>query len=44
MLKDGGSVQNLPDNILSQENKELFLTFSEINQLELVRQSAIRHR
>tara|TARA_B100000214_G_scaffold320054_1_gene255051 strand:+ start:552 stop:2264 length:1713 start_codon:yes stop_codon:yes gene_type:complete len=44
MLKDGGSVQNLPDNILSQENKELFLTFSEINQLELVRQSAIRQR
>ena len=44
MLKDGGSVQNLPDNILSQENKELFFTFSEINQLELVRQSAIRQR
>ena len=44
MLKDGGSVQNLPDNILSQETKELFFTFSEINQLELVRQSAIRQR
>ena len=44
VLKDGGSVQNLPDNILSQENKELFFTFSEINQLELVRQSAIRQR
>ena len=44
MLADGGSVQNLPDNVLSPEDKELFLTFSEINQLELVRQSAIRQR
>ena len=44
MLADGGSVQNLPDNILSPEDKELFLTFSGINQLELVRQSAIRQR
>ena len=44
MLVDGGSVQNLPDNILSPQDKELFLTFSEINQLELVRQSAIRQR
>ena len=44
MLQEGGSVQNLPDTILSPEDKELFLTFSEINQLELVRQSAIRQR
>jgi ribonucleoside-diphosphate reductase alpha chain len=44
MLQDGGSVQNLPDNILSPDEKELFLTFSEINQLELVRQAAIRQR
>lgn len=44
MLADGGSVQNLPDNILSKEEKELFLTFPEINQLELVRQAAIRQR
>jgi ribonucleoside-diphosphate reductase alpha chain len=44
MLQDGGSVQNLPDSILSPEDKELFLTFSEINQLELVRQAAIRQR
>ena len=44
MLGDGGSTQNLPDNILSPEEKELFLTFSEINQLELVRQAAIRQR
>lgn len=44
MLADGGSTQNLPDNILSPEEKELFLTFPEINQLELVRQAAIRQR
>ena len=44
MLADGGSAQNLPDNVLSPADKELFLTFSEINQLELVRQAAIRQR
>ena len=44
MLADGGSAQNLPDNVLSPSDKELFLTFSEINQLELVRQAAIRQR
>lgn len=44
MLADGGSVQNLSDNVLSPEEKELFLTFPEINQLELVRQAAIRQR
>ena len=44
MLADGGSAQNLPDSVLSPEEKELFLTFPEINQLELVRQAAIRQR
>jgi ribonucleoside-diphosphate reductase alpha chain len=44
MLADGGSVQNLPDTILSPDEKEMFLTFPEINQLELVRQAAIRQR
>ena len=44
MLQDGGSVQNLPDSVLSPSEKELFLTFPEINQLELVRQAAIRQR
>ena len=44
MLADGGSSQNLPDNVLTPEEKELFLTFPEINQLELVRQAAIRQR
>jgi ribonucleoside-diphosphate reductase alpha chain len=44
MLAEDGSVQNLPDHVLSKEEKELFLTFPEINQLELVRQAAIRQR
>ena len=44
MLQDGGSVQNLPDEILTPDEKELFLTFPETNQLELVRQAAIRQR
>jgi len=44
MLQDGGSVQNLPDSVLTPSEKELFLTFPEINQLELVRQAAIRQR
>ena len=44
MLEDGGSVQNLPDNVLTPDEKELFLTFPEINQLELIRQAAIRQR
>jgi len=44
MLADNGSVLGLPDNVLSPDEKELFLTFPEINQLELVRQAAIRQR
>ena len=44
MLQDGGSAQGIPDKVLSPQEKELFLTFSEINQLELVRQAAIRQR
>ena len=44
MLEDGGSAQNLPDDVLSPQEKEMFLTFPEINQLELIRQAAIRQR
>jgi ribonucleoside-diphosphate reductase alpha chain len=44
MLVDGGSVMNLPDTILTPEEKELFLTFPEVNQLELVRQAALRQK
>jgi ribonucleoside-diphosphate reductase alpha chain len=44
MLSDGGSVMGLPDIVLTPDEKEQFLTFPEINQLELVRQAAIRQR
>ena len=44
MLQDNGSVQNLPNTILTEDEKELFLTFPEINQLELIRQAAIRQK
>ncbi len=40
ILTDKGSVQGLADHILSKEEKEVFLTFKEINQLEVVRQTA----
>ena len=44
ILKDQGSVVNIPSYILSDEEKEVFLTFKEINQLELVRQNAVRQQ
>ena len=44
ILVDNGSVQNLSTDILSEEDKEVFLTFSEINQLGLVQQAAIRQK
>ena len=44
ILADNGSVQNLPYEILTDEEKEVFLTFPEINQLALVQQAAIRQR
>ena len=44
MLEDGGSVLGLPDAVLTQEEKEVFLTFSETNQLELVKQAAERQK
>jgi len=44
ILKDQGSVINVPDYILSPEEKEVFLTFKEINQLEIVRQNGVRQK
>jgi ribonucleoside-diphosphate reductase alpha chain len=44
ILADKGSVQNLSDSILSPDEKEVFLTFSEVNQFELVKQAAIRQK
>ena len=42
ILEDGGSVQGLKD--LTDEEKEVFKTFKEINQLELVRQAGVRQQ
>ena len=44
ILADNGSVQNLPHDDLNEEEKEVFLTFPEINQLALVQQAAARQR
>ena len=44
ILSDDGSVQNLPEEVLSDEEKQVFLTFAEINQLGLVQQAAIRQK
>lgn len=41
ILKDEGSVVGLPDYILTNEEKEIFYTFKEINQLEIVKQTAV---
>ena len=42
ILADGGSVQDVKG--LSEDTKEVFKTFKEINQLELVRQAGIRQQ
>jgi ribonucleoside-diphosphate reductase alpha chain len=42
ILADGGSVQNL--DILNDEEKQVFKTFKEINQLELINQAGIRQQ
>ena len=42
ILEDGGSVQELKD--LNNDEKEIFKTFKELNQLELVRQAGIRQQ
>jgi ribonucleoside-diphosphate reductase alpha chain len=42
ILKDRGSIANLPEEIMPADDKEVFLTFAEINQLGLVEQAAVR--
>jgi ribonucleoside-diphosphate reductase alpha chain len=44
IFKDQGSVVGLPDYILNADEKEVFLTFKEINQLEIVKQNGIRQK
>ena len=42
ILEDGGSVQDL--DFLTDEEKDVYKTFKEINQLELVKQAGIRQQ
>ena len=44
ILKDRGSIANLPEDVMPVLDKEVFLTFAEINQLALVEQAAIRQK
>jgi len=44
IAKDKGSVMGLADHILSGEEKEIFLTFKEINPYEIIRQNGIRQK
>ncbi len=44
IMKDRGSVVNLPEDIIPAEDKSIFLTFAEINQLKLVEQAAARQK
>ncbi len=44
IMKDRGSIMNLPEDIIPSEDKEIFYTFSEINQLGLVEQAAARQK
>ena len=44
ILRDRGSIANLPEDIMPVDDKEIFLTFSEINQLGLVEQAGIRQK
>jgi ribonucleoside-diphosphate reductase alpha chain len=44
ILADNGSVQNLSNDVLAEDEKSVFLTFPEINQLALVQQAAARQR
>jgi len=42
ILQDGGSVQDI--NCLTEDEKEIFKTFKEINQLELINQAGLRQQ
>jgi ribonucleoside-diphosphate reductase alpha chain len=44
ILRDRGSIANLPEDIMPVDDKEIFLTFSEINQLGLVEQAGVRQK
>src|SRR6056300_606353 len=44
IMGDNGSVMGLSHDILTEDEKEIFMTFPEINQLALVQQAATRQK
>jgi ribonucleoside-diphosphate reductase alpha chain len=44
IMADNGSVMGLSNEVLNEEEKEIFLTFPEINQLALIQQAAVRQK
>lgn len=44
IIKDGGSIQNLPDKVLSASDKEIFKTARELNQFAIVKQAGQRQK
>ena len=44
IMKDRGSIANLPEDVMPVEDKPIFLTFAEINQLDLIRQAGARQK
>ena len=44
IMGDNGSVMGLSNDILTEDEKEVFLTFPEVNQLALVQQAATRQK
>ena len=44
IMKCRGSIANLPEEIMPSEDKPIFLTFAEINQLALVEQAGVRQK
>jgi ribonucleoside-diphosphate reductase alpha chain len=44
IMRDRGSIAGLPEEVIPAEDKPIFLTFAEINQLQLVEQAAVRQK
>ena len=44
IMRDRGSITNLPEDVMPAEDKEIFYTFAEINQLALVEQAGARQQ
>jgi ribonucleoside-diphosphate reductase alpha chain len=44
IMKDRGSATGLPEDVMPSDDKEIFLTFTEVNQLGIVQQAALRQK